>query len=780
MRRLAGAWIGVSAGVFVLWASAGRPPHLLAADHGGLASSIAGRILDPTGGVLPGAKVGLRNEQTGFERLTTSDARGAFRFSGVSQGPYTLSALAPGFARAARDVRPGNAAADLTLEPAPVVEEITVVSGSRQEELRQSLNTKVDVISRERMRDTGAETVAEVLRELPGVMTRRGSETAGAAGQQVQGIDSRQVLVLLDGQPVLGARGIKRGVVNLDRQSVGRLDRVEVVKGTASALYGSDAIGGVINLVTREPERPVEEALALSGGNQGMFDARAEAGFSGERASGFVALQRHGNDGFDLTPTTPDTTEPEEGRNDVLVKLRAKPTPRLSLSALASGYWNEAAGRVVGEEGLQTSEIGEDSQNYGLTLDWQAGARTSLQARGYYARFDELSDGLLVATDRALPRGELYERLGKLDASVARVVGDRQLVQAGAELWWNEYSGVNRLRDDLSGNSFTTRVLWAQDRIQLGSRLTLTLGGRFDDHSSFGSALSPKAAVNIRASDALRVRASWGRGFRAPDLGQLYYRFFNPTNLYQVIGNPALEPEYADSVQLGAEIGPRNGRARLGVNLFRNRIRDLIESVNLGFVASPAQLQGLVAHEGIDPSFRPAFGRLLFLYKNVNEARTQGVELDGEAVLGAGLTASAAYTFLDAKDDVTGLRLTNRNRHQGFARLGFESRRLGLRANLRGTFLGSWIVSRATAAAGVVETAAPGFALFDAYAAQRLVRGAELYAAVDNLAGSQDANVGRLAANGQPAPVYRADVGRTFRVGVRLTLDKGDRRGPRR
>src|SRR5690606_33339749 len=134
--------------------------------------------------------------------------------------------------------------------------------------------------------ENGSQTVAEALRDVPGVVVRRGSETAGAAGEQIQGIDSRQVLVLLDGQPLTGARGIKRGVINLDRQSTARLERVEVVKGAASALYGTDAIGGVINLITRQPARPVEVAGSVAGGNVGMVDARAELGFMHGGTSG--------------------------------------------------------------------------------------------------------------------------------------------------------------------------------------------------------------------------------------------------------------------------------------------------------------------------------------------------------------------------------------------------------------------------------------------------------------------------------------------------------------
>src|SRR5262249_18721222 len=151
---------------------------------------------------------------------------------------------------------------------------------------RESLNTNVSVLTRRQLEESGSQTVAEALREIPGVITRRGSETAGAAGEQIQGIDSRQVLVLIDGQPVLGAPGIKRGVVKLDRQSVGHLEQVEVVKGASSALYGSDAIGGVINLITKEATAPFDTTGEISGGSFGEVNAVVGAGFKRDRTSG--------------------------------------------------------------------------------------------------------------------------------------------------------------------------------------------------------------------------------------------------------------------------------------------------------------------------------------------------------------------------------------------------------------------------------------------------------------------------------------------------------------
>jgi outer membrane receptor for ferrienterochelin and colicins len=738
---------------------------------------VRGRVVDSRSDAVLNAPVVLRNLDTGLERVAITDSTGRYSFAGAAAGHYSLTASATGFARTSVEVElPAANEVTLTLDPAPVTESVVVVSGSRVEELRETLNTRVEVVTAERIRDTGYETVGEALREVPGVLTRRGSETAGAAGEQIQGIDSRQVLVLIDGQPLIGARGIKSGIINLDRQSIGRLEQVEVVKGASSALYGSDAIGGVINIVTREPQNPWEIALVSSGGSFGVFDGRGELGFQHDWVSGVFAVGRHKNNGFDLTPTTFDTTGAGFHRDDFYGKLRFQLNPALSVSVFANSYWNNTQGRVVGEEGNQFSSIDDEAQNYGVSTDWRIDDRTSLQLRGYFARYDEIAHGRLAPpTNAILPDGNLFQRYGKVDGTITRIFGERQLLQAGGEWNTDRYRGIHRLRST-NGEKADTRTVWAQDRISL-NRLTVTVGGRFDDHSRFGSAFSPKAAFSFRVKEHLYLRASYGRGFRAPDLGQLFYRFLNPTNFYQVIGNPNLQPEHANSYQAGGEFSARRGRVRIGLNLFRNDVEDLIESVSLGFITSPAQLAAIMAQEGIDPSFNPVLGRLLFYYKNIRNVRTQGVEVDGEVALPRGFSVDAAYTYLDARDEILHAPLTGRNRHQGFTRLAWEQPRIGLRINLRGTFYSSWIAARGTTGGIRNDTIAPGFALWDLYTAQRIFRNErnafEIFGAVDNLADNRDPNTGLLSGSGSPLPLYRAEAGRAFRIGVRYSFVKG-------
>jgi outer membrane receptor for ferrienterochelin and colicins len=740
------------------------------------AAGLRGRVVDGFSAAIPNAPVVLRNLSTGLDRVATTDAEGNFAFTGAAAGRYSIAATANGFARTQREIElPASEALTLSLEPAEVKASTVVVSGSRVEELRESLNTRVEVVTANQIRNTGYETVAEVLREVPGVLTRRGSETAGAAGEQIQGIDSRQVLVLLDGQPLIGARGIKSGILNLDRQSVGRVEQVEVVKGAASALYGSDAIGGVVNVITRDQTDPFSLSLISSAGSFGVFDGRGEGGFVHNNFSGVFSFGRHKNNGFDLTPTTFDTTGAGFHRDDLYGKLRYQVRPDLSLTVFANSYWNTAVGRAVGEEGNQYSSIDDESQNYGAAADWMIDGRTSLQVRGYFARYDEISHSQLAnAAQTPLPDGNLFQRYTKLDGTVTRFFGERQLFQAGGEWNRDNYRGINRIRSN-GGETVDMRTVWAQDRISL-NRLTVTVGGRFDDHSLFGSAFSPKVALNFRAAEHLSLRASYGRGFRAPDLGQLYYRFLNPTSFYQVIGNPNLQPEHANSYQFGGEYSARRGRIRLGLNIFRNDVQNLIESVSLGFITSQAQLNAIIAQEGIDPSFNPVLNRLLFFYKNVRDVRTQGAELDGEVALPHGFAVDGAYTYLDARDRILNAPMTLRNRHQGFTRVAWEDPRFGLRMNLRGTYSSSWIVTRATVAGNRVDTTTPGYAIFDFYAAKRLFRNErsnfEIFGAVDNFTNNQDPNTGRF--NGTtPLPIYRPEAGRAFRLGLSYSFAKG-------
>ena len=508
----------------------------------------------------------------------------------------------------------------------------------------------------------------------------------------------------------------------------------------------------------------------LSGGEHGTFDAAATAGGRRGRSSLFATVSRAERDGFDLTPTTPDTTGVHYTRHDGFGRYAFRPAPSLTLTATGSGYWNTQSGRVVGEAGLLDSVVDDESQAANVNANWQPGGRTSVESRFYWTRFAETNAGTLVATQLVQPADKLYESLVKGDATLSHVLGERHLVQGGAEISGDDYRGVNRVRDD-DGHEVTTSVAWAQDRFSLASWLTLTVGGRYDYHSTFGSAFSSKAAVNARVVEGVRLRASYGEGFRAPDLGQLFYRFVPSANFYQVIGNPDLEPEYAESWQAGADYSTDPDASVSASTHFATT--STISSRPIPSGSSPRRRSSPRCSHTSTSTHRSV------LSSGVSCSSTATSPTRGRRVsrwtarrcVAGSLQIAGAYTYLDALDLTRNQPLAGRHRHQGHARLTWVRAPLGLRAEIRGTFYSSWlaVASRGAGDAGVT---APGFALWDAYASKRIAGGLEAFGAIDNLADNQDPNTDRLLPAGTPAPIYRPEIGRTIRFGVRWTFDK--------
>lgn len=707
---------------------------------------------DPQGLPLDGALIELRHLATSRSFTCTTAPTGACTLDLPLTGEYRLTATTPTLTATTSLLIPQSPSTTITLKPLTLSSSITVVSGSRTEELQEESPVKVEAITRAQMLSTGYERVSDVLQEIPGVLTRRGS-TSTVGGEQIQGIDSRQVLVLQDGLPVLGARGIKLGAINLNRQSSGRLSRVEVAKGSGSANYGSDAIGGVINMITREPSQPFEGGFTLSGGNLGMFDGRGDFGFRRDKLSFYADLGQHNLDSYRLIPSSPTTVGPDIRRQDILVKTRYQLRPNFAISAWANAYRNREQGVNVAETGTVSGLSNDSTQSYALIADWILNPSTTLQGRAYSSRYDE-NNTTTPITGGAPSLANLNERLNRLDATLSRQLGSTHFLQGGAEWAQTLYRGVNRLAGDNIGQQVTSTDYWLQDKYTVNRYLTLTAGGRITHHSLFGNAAVPKLGAILKLNQSWILRGSFGMGFRAPDLGQLYYRFANPASFYQVIGNPNLNPEHSQSFQFGTLY--RATRYRIGLNFFRNNVRDLIDTRLIGTPRTAADLNSLLATYNIPGIFNPLLGRATYTYFNQSRIFTQGFELDGEYAFSRRLRVTGAYTYLNALDRLSRLALTQRLRHQGMVRVDYAIPRYGITTNLRGSFYSHWLLNATTGARALP------YQIWDAYIAKSWRHGFQSYFTVDNLNNSRD---GKLAL---ATPTFdRPDYGRTFRVGLR-------------
>ena len=468
--------------------------------------AVEGAVIDSTGGVLMGTDVFLRNSRSGLEVHQVTDGQGRYRFM-AAPGHYELTAAETGFESVTKTLDVTDAkGVQLNLELAPEIlaDQVVVVSGSREQELSENSTTKVDIIPSTMLHDTGYETVRDVLSEEPGIITRSGS-SGNRSETQIQGIDSRQSLILIDGLPIVGAKGIKSGILNMDRHSVGRLDRIEIVKGASSALYGSDAIGGVINMITRKPTQAFEGSLTASGGTLNRFDARSDMGFIKDKWSGFFEVERHKRNPYSLLRDDIRTTGYGFHRYDYLGKLAYKFSENVSLRTMANAFVNQEKGRYQGTFGPTGTLTNDSAQNYSAVMDIGLSPLTQWNLRGYYGKYDESS-----ALDVFSQPGEinstanLNQRLYRLDSSVSQVIGSRQLLQGGVEWTQDQYRGYNRVLGDNAGQGITMVDLWFNDRISVHNRLSVTLGGRFNNHSRYGKHFVPRASALFRVTDDLR------------------------------------------------------------------------------------------------------------------------------------------------------------------------------------------------------------------------------------------------------------------------------------
>jgi outer membrane receptor for ferrienterochelin and colicins len=736
-------------------------------------SNVGGRVLDPQGNVVLHADLTLRNTLSGSAQTAQTQADGEYAFRDVAPGEYILTVSATGLASQSRSVqiKAGTPVegVDIRLPIAAAQQSVTVVSGSRVEELQQDSPLPIDVITKQQIERTGFENVADVLAELPGVITRNNSSYSGSSEEQIDGVPSADVLVLQDGLPLVGARGINGGIIDVGQQDIGRLDRVEVIRGAASSLYGTDAIGGVINLITHEPTHPFEGGLRFSGGSLGNVDGDLDLGTHWKKLSAFTDLELHRINSYTLIPGDESTIGANDQRYDGFVKLRYNFSPRASIGYSGDAYHDTANGKsddITGTapSGYDYDASNDSTQTHALVGDFLPTSTTTVQARLYEARYDSNSYSNPINTDNSLGAqfdyGNLYERYHRADATVSQLIGSWNFLQGGDEWVQDSYRGLNRIVGNDDGQQITTNDVWLQDRIQPWKKLIIDLGGRYNHHSLYGSHIVPKIGLVYRINDHWTMRSAYGKGFRSPTIGELYYLLLHPEYFYQVIGNPTLQPERSESYSFGADY--QVNRYSFGVTLYRNNLNHLINYIDAGFPPDEAALAALLAEYGVPPTFGALPGIETFIYTNVDQAYTQGINLKGSVLLNRNLRVDGFYAYVDPYDVTDKQTLTETSRNSGCFRTEYVSRHLGLIANIRGNVFGHYLIN---ANDGEKEKTYAMWNLYVSKDLNDLARGLQEYFAIDNLGNSRDSLL-----NQNPPTYDRTDYGRTFRIGMRYTF----------
>ena len=599
--------------------------------------------------------------------------------------------------------------------------ETVVVTGTRTPERMQRSTVKTDVITREEADRRGATNVADALASQPGLVVNPGSYgfLGGVSALQIQGFDRDRVLVLEDGERVVGDIG---GAIDLSAIPTGDIDRIEVVSGPTSALYGSAAIGGVVNIITAPPrdEGPTGR-MRMEGRSLNGLVLQANAAYRRGKPWAAVDFNLTRMDGIEK-PVGPDLRVPEQSHRMVGVRAGTSLTPEMDVRIRARQFRDRTDGlETQTAPGLGRFIIDTPAQTDRYTL--HVIHTTRVGSRGSNLRLSmgrQWFDNFTARDRRDSPIDERHDRTQRMQSfeGVGTIADGPRTFVLGARAEAEHFEQDLTRTVSTSGGPVTTTApevlplsygigaLYGQVAWKLGD-VTVLPGARFESHTRYGSSVAPRLAAAWRISDLVTLRASGGRGFRAPSAKELGFAFDHSAFGYKIFGNDGLKPEKSWGVNADMTVTP-DTRMTFRGSVYANWVDDLIDldlgnGTNAGGIAS-------------------------YSYTNFGRARTAGGQVDVAFKPAPFLRAESSYAYTWTRDDVNDQPLPGRPPHAVTVSLRVEPGwKMELYARAR-------IVTDAFLSADSPEsTRAPGYENFDVRVAREVWAKSQIYVGALNL-----------------------------------------------
>lgn len=571
-----------------------------------------------------------------------------------------------------------------------VPQQSVVVTATRVEQPLTSVGSSVTVVDQVQLSERQCATMYEALRVVPGLDVVQLGGAAGTVSTFLRGAASEQTLVLVDGVQMNDPAGLGRGA-DLANMPVQNIERIEVLRGPQSTLYGADAIGGVVNVITKKGAGPFGGEVSAEAGSFNTFNEKAaiRGGTSNYHYS--VGIARQDSDGFSNASEKNGNTEKDGyGRTDLSARLGWTPTDEFEASVLMR--WNKATydyddflnGRPVdGDNQGNTDFLSLYGEGKGKLLDGQWRPRVG---------------GSWVSQNRedtsSMGNSSFDSLLKKLEWQNDLYIGHANIltlgVEAQAESAESTYESFGYV-DHFEEQTARHRSAYAQDILTLGP-LTTTVGGRVDSYDSFGTESTWRMApsYDVQATGT-RVKGSYGTGFKAPSLFQLYSAY----------GSPELNPESSQGWDAGIEQEVMGDVLLFGATYFENRFDDLID---YDFVTSK--------------------------YGNVSAAETRGVETFAVAKPAKDLSVRVAYTYTDTENKATGEALKRRPRNKVSLDAAYA-----FTAKFKGAIGVTYVGERSDEDFATYSTAIlDDYVLVNLYASYDVWRNVTLFGRIENLA----------------------------------------------
>jgi len=584
-------------------------------------------------------------------------------------------------------------AANAALEDQP---ETIVVTATRIPTPELQVASSITVVTADEIAAREIRTLPDVLKQVPGLNV---VQTGGPGGQTsvfIRGTNSNHTKVLIDGIDVSDPSSAV-GAFDFAHFLTQDIEKVEILRGPQSGLYGSDAIGGVINIITKSGSGPAQFNAAVEGGSFDTFNQTGGVGGSYEQLH-YAANIEHFHSG--QTPVTPlDLLASGEQRIDdyydnftASTKLGFDVTEHFDLGLVAR--YTDTHARFTGE----------NFNNFPATPDSAQSAEDTLQTYSRATAHLTSSDGVLEQTIGAAysnvrtsdfspeaPRSDTFGERVKFDWLGTVNIAEQQKLLLGAE----------HQRDEITAPISADTTIdsgFAELQSGFGDRLYDTVSLRYDSNDRFGGKLTYRfAPAYLIPESGTKLKASIGTGFKAPTLSQLFQSF----PAFDFFANPNLKPESSVGWDAGFEQAALNDSLRFGITYFHNNIKDLIAD-NADFTS----------------------------YTNVGRAVTEGVESFLSYQPAATLTFSLDYTYTQATDEIAHEELLRRPKHKGTLNADWQAtRRLSLNATVLS--VGSWIDGNRDFS--IPRLTAPGYTTVNLAGSYALNSHFDVYARVANL-----------------------------------------------
>lgn len=605
-------------------------------------------------GPLPGVAVMLFPG----ESTALTNQNGVYTFNNLPQGTYFIEINAPKYQAQNIEIalNQGTFRKDISLQSLEtLLKDVSVTAKRHNADNFINLVSSampVMVIERKAIEQMGSRRLDEVLKEQTGLTVINDIASGPrAVGLQMQGFDSGYTMIMIDGQPITGRNS---GNLDLSRITVSNIERIEIVKGAASCLFGSEALAGVVNIITRQTVAQRQGYAALKYGSFNMLDAtlEGETPFAGKKGSAYLSGNYYSTDGFNANPylqngktAPPFDSYSLQGRSryninkNNFISVNGRYTFRKSVNKLSYGV--APTSDVLNEQDINASVAHTNLINNSFRVKTQY----------YYTRYNTENQIADLTRNVIISDSRFVQQLHRAEIQAAKDFGSVLNLTSGM-------GGAYEILDNTAyrGNkSMANYFAYSQADWTVSTNTGVTAGARLDLHDRYGVGFNPSVGIKHTPHQLITLKASVGTGFKTPSFKELYQVFTNlQAGGYTVLGSEefhteiakmqesgqissvfpiasrigTLKPERSVSYSAGFSLIPLKP-LKIEVNGFFNDIRNFINSEQVGIKKS---------------------GQYIFSYLNVEKARLCGIETGVNWTVSKSFSVAAGYQLLYAKD----------------------------------------------------------------------------------------------------------------------------------